>query len=309
MFERNTLFILGAGASIPYGFPSGAELRKTLCGGTAFYFGQLLRDVMFESEGAIQKFSETFLKSRQPSIDAFLAKRPDLEHIGKLAIAAQLIHLEKAESLFNADLDDDWYSALWNSLQDNAHTPTDVTRNAVRFVTFNYDRSLECFLHESIKNTWGLADQAAAAIRNGFKIIHVYGGLAPFSSIRSSEGRQYAFNGKEYEIDGAAKHLRVIPETREDDSVFETVREWADWADQICFLGFGFDPLNMHRLNLAKALEGRKRTGRPVYICASVFGKTSAEVRRIEERYFKDHLLQSLNHKNLMTLRESEILP
>ena len=31
MINTNTVFVLGAGASIPYGFPSGAELREILC--------------------------------------------------------------------------------------------------------------------------------------------------------------------------------------------------------------------------------------------------------------------------------------
>lgn len=30
MITKNTLFILGAGASVPYGYPTGRELRKLL---------------------------------------------------------------------------------------------------------------------------------------------------------------------------------------------------------------------------------------------------------------------------------------
>lgn len=31
MITENTIFILGAGASKPYGFPTGAELREQIC--------------------------------------------------------------------------------------------------------------------------------------------------------------------------------------------------------------------------------------------------------------------------------------
>ena len=72
-----------------------------------------------------------------------------------MAIAEALLPFEKIEKLLVGD----WYALLFNAL-----IAADKTANNERLsvVTFNYDRSLEMFLHMAFKNTYRLDDDTAA---------------------------------------------------------------------------------------------------------------------------------------------------
>lgn len=94
MIRRQTVFVLGAGASYPYGFPTGeglvnevislAGLDRTL---DAFlYNGCVDLDV--------KRFARDLADSDSPSVDSFLEHRPDFLRIGKLAIC--LSHTKRA---------------------------------------------------------------------------------------------------------------------------------------------------------------------------------------------------------------------
>src|SRR4051794_36706351 len=99
MIREPTVFILGAGASIPYGFPSGYELRKVICQaavGPNQSLPQLLQRTLNTDPQAIMQFASEFLHSGQMSIDAFLSRRMELATIGKLCIAAELCIREQA---------------------------------------------------------------------------------------------------------------------------------------------------------------------------------------------------------------------
>lgn len=309
MITKRTLFILGAGASMPYKLPSGAELRNTLCQAHTHPIQHTLHGKFEIPANDVRAFAEAFLKSRQPSIDTFLAKRQDLAELGKLCIAIHLCQTERSELLFAPDIEDDWYLALWNALQDEVHSAASITSNPVRFVTFNYDRSLECFLHEATKNSFGISDEDAGNICKRLNIQHVYGHLGAYKWDQKSQGRAYAYNDTAIDFTKAAEGIRVIPETREGDATFQAVRASVEWAEQICILGFGFDPLNMQRLGLNIVFDWLADRGKTLPIVyASTYGMTPAEVTRIQRAYFPQVVLNTFPHKNLMTLRESGVL-
>ncbi|HSU53786.1 MAG TPA: hypothetical protein VLT36_06985, partial [Candidatus Dormibacteraeota bacterium] len=81
MIETPTVLILGAGASIPYGFPSGKELVGKVVGGlnsTTTEFFQALRACnIAPNPQDLSKFSEALLFSQRLSVDAFLEYRTD----------------------------------------------------------------------------------------------------------------------------------------------------------------------------------------------------------------------------------------
>lgn len=312
MFKKKTVFVLGAGASMPYGFPSGAELRNSICANTSADT-PLMHSLSHEcgiGKHHIKDFGEAFLRSSQPSIDAFLAKRPEFAEVGKLAIAHELCVLESPGRLYRTDNDDHWYMALWAAMERDAHDPGRLGRNNVRFITFNYDRSLEFFLHEATKHSYGLNDDSALDAWQPLKILHVYGSLGDFHPLPSGTARQYdvAVDGRSLRL--AADSLRVIPEARKDDKAFQTAQEWFDWAEKICFLGFGFDPLNMERLGIDSVLDWLKRNQAPTpWIVTSMFGKTDTEIAFIKNNYLSAATSYRIeNERNLMTLRNSGFL-
>jgi hypothetical protein len=119
MITTPTVLVLGAGASYPYGFPTAAGLRQDICHAfeapdtnasvliASYAGGDIDRERVFE-------FRQAFLKSGQPSIDAFLDRRSEFLHIGKLAIAYCLIPYESEQHLYARDHQrgGDWYQYL-----------------------------------------------------------------------------------------------------------------------------------------------------------------------------------------------------
>ncbi|MHB8915924.1 MAG: hypothetical protein ACYC4K_08960, partial [Thiobacillus sp.] len=265
MIKIKTVFVLGAGASMPYGLPSGAELRNKICE-SAYFDSPMMLTLM--SECGVNKqeyvaFTTAFTRSSQQSIDTFLAKRPDFAEIGKLAIAYELCRREIPSRIFDSNNDDHWYMALWAAMERDIHKHTGLRNNNIRFVTFNYDRSLEFFLHEAAKHTFNLSDEDAMGTWQHLPILHVYGSLGDFLPIPSENTRPYVESVNEAVLRLAASALYVIPEARQDDKNFQTAQNWFEWAERICFLGFGFDALNMERLGIADVLSHVKKAHSP----------------------------------------------
>jgi len=91
MITRPTVLVLGAGASVPYGFPTGRELLIQITDDLNPRSGDTglrvtLRTLPFSDE-YISEFREDLVDSNQPSVDAFIENRPSFTDIGKTSIA------------------------------------------------------------------------------------------------------------------------------------------------------------------------------------------------------------------------------
>ena len=85
--DKNTVFVLGAGASYPYGYPTGAELRESLIKKPFFHDPTNKKDLT-------GYFRRDFKKSMMLSIDSFLAKNQNHGKMGKIGIAKFIIEKE-----------------------------------------------------------------------------------------------------------------------------------------------------------------------------------------------------------------------
>ena len=163
MIRKNTVMVLGAGASVGYGFPTGAQLTAWLTqwydqGSVPGEFARLLGDDV----GSFVEFSKRFRESGYYSVDSFLGKQSEAEarlvRVGTKAIAYHIAEKENPENFLRAGNGADWYRLLWNSLSSEAKHWTDLGQNNLQVITFNYDRSLEAYLFSRAKSTWDLTD-------------------------------------------------------------------------------------------------------------------------------------------------------
>jgi hypothetical protein len=192
------------------------------------------------------EFREAFRKSGHSSVDAFLEHRPEFVDVGKLAIAYCLIPYEAEEALFpsNGNRGGDWYQYLSSKL--NASFD-DFGKNKLSVITFNYDRSLEHYLLTTLRNAHGRDDDECADALRKIPIVHFYGQLSrhPYPS---REARPYNPDVGTYKYVGyAARGIMLLHEAK---SEIEAARQMLKAADRICFLGFGYHPLNLKRLTL-----------------------------------------------------------
>jgi hypothetical protein len=171
--------VLGAGASYPYNFPTAEELKGLICAtlpNPTAISGRLRGDYPDYSAEKFFEFREAFLKSGQPSVDAFLERRPNFLGVGKFAIAYCLIPFEDEDKLYrpNPSRGGDWYEHLSDKLNSSFE---DFGRNKLAIITFNYDRSLEHYLLNSLHYLHGKPfDECAIALAQ-IPIIHIYGQL------------------------------------------------------------------------------------------------------------------------------------
>jgi hypothetical protein len=284
VIETETVFVLGAGASAPYGFPTGIQLRQRLCEQlrSGHPINELLRTCKQE-KSRIRQLHEQFERSGVASIDSFIAFRPEFQEIGELAIAAALIPLENREALTRVEGrqgNGGWYQMLWNELLAGLSDQKDLSRNRVRFITFNYDRSLEQYLHDAISSTFGIEPGQAQEELAKLPIQHVYGSLGGY--VPNVGYRYGGHQGDELAgaILNAARSIKTVPAAR--GPTDEVSVNWLATAERVFVMGFGFDPTNCDRVNLKGACSQAKRQQSPRPIFANAFHLTTAEMRWCE---------------------------
>jgi hypothetical protein len=292
VISRKTVLVLGAGASMPYGYPSGKALRDDIASGRfdaalSEYFHQVSLD-------SIHQFSQSFLFSQRNSIDEFLSRRGlekikdsvdvTFEQVGKAAISLALRENRKIDFLMHnpllseherknlkLDFEDHWYQYLWKRLSDDIGygEPEKLAENEIVIVTFNYDLSLEFYLLEACSATFGIDKKQAAAILSKIQIVHLYGSLSgnPLIEGRSAwpdYGMKLDENKRRMQLSNDIDSIKVMYEARQQAHVeFDDAYQAFEHANTICFFGFGFDPVNVRRLRISDALAKRYTNYKP----------------------------------------------
>jgi hypothetical protein len=319
LVNKKTVFVLGAGASCPYGYPSGAQLRTEICLGFKNDYLKYFKDngLGHTIEGKnrwdqINRFIYAFNNSSTPSIDLFMARNHKWADIGKYIIAYQILTAEQRSSFRELVLvqrewyerqtnltstpdfvrkgyfkGDDWYSYLFHRLTAGLIKPDelpDFSKDKISFITFNYDRSLEYFLYDSFDCSFSEFSEKkefnVAQYLKKLKILHVYGQIAPLKW-QSSEGVDYAPVINEDLLQKASKNIRTIYEEKQNPELTEAQKILKD-ADQIFFLGFGYAPENMEVLGLPGAISPVK-----CWVFGTAFGLNETEINHIRKQIIK----------------------
>jgi hypothetical protein len=274
MIREKTVLVLGAGASMPYGYPSGKDLRKRLCDPELF-LGPHSKGWFHREE--IENFCDSFQRSGMTSIDAFLARRGKeltytgntLGNIGKHGIALALRERQQLDHLFHSraanpsliDQTDHWYEYLWGRICEgiNQKNIQDLKETQLSIITFNYDLSLEYYLVNVVVNSYGASPTEARDLLSSIKVNHVYGCLSgnPMTT-ESRNAYRFHFSEDWRQISLDKQDIQIIDEERAElDASFLSAFDALTHADRIGVLGFAFDPTNMQRLRVAEVLRDR----------------------------------------------------
>lgn len=258
MIERPTVLILGAGASKPYGFPSGEELMQEILEkirpNSAKELFRALLKFGFKPED-IDDFYTGLKHSRKFSVDEFLEHRPEFMKIGKIAITLTLSTYEKKDELFEQKSDKDWIRYLWVKLSDK--TFEDFDKNQLSIITFNYDRSIEHFLFTTMRVLYRRSEQDCAKKLKKIPIIHVHGRLGALPW-QDKNGRYYDQGINLDEVEPVSEQIKVMKEHDDSPREFEEAIRILNSAELICLLGFGYNPRNLQRLKAKETFKIRK---------------------------------------------------
>lgn len=266
MIKKPVVLVLGAGASQPYGYPLGSELRKLLCAPRP-ELASLLAAAGHDRK-AIDHFAEEFRFSNLASIDVFLERRPNLAPLGRSLIAGIIIERD----LSSRGRAGDWYEYLWQQLTRDAPTIDAFKGNYLQVVTFNYDTSFERFLINSIRASYDVTlDVASAAFEATIAVVHVHGKIPTKLAGRFVEPIELTSET----IKTYSDQIITLHQGEDNSPEFSTARHFLGKAEQVMFLGFGFHQENMRRLHVDDWIYQKRK------VVGSVRGLVGQEVDRV----------------------------
>lgn len=253
MINRHITFILGAGASMPYGFPSGSDLIESIHD-LAVNNSSILEKFGFIDK-EIELFANELYNSQLPSIDLFLERRMEFIDIGKICIFICISKCENENNLLLPPKNRKGiYHYLFSKMIQNC---SDITDNKISFITFNYDRSLEHFLQRALISSSNEQISEGGLELLGLPIIHVYGSLGELSwqgpyakkyeplSISLLEDEKVR-----QEIIQASKNIKIISEQKLTDG-FNKAKNIISESENIIFIGFSFHIEALEKLGFA----------------------------------------------------------
>ena len=263
--DYNTVFILGAGASKPYGFPTAEELKNDIC--SNYY--NLIRSLNPEANiTQLENFINLFSKSGEISIDSFLARYeeiPEFKHIimhGKMSIFLSISNSEKKaiekniifKRLRKEKDDDDWYSWLYRKMRPLRDIEK-FKNNKVAFISFNYDRSLEYAFYSYLSNSFNYVNEKVIIEQlKSIPIIHAYGKLG---DLFPNEPNYFPFGGefKVFELTRLSTNIKTIHERSlvRNDEINNILQK----AQRVFILGLGFAPENVEYINIRENIIHR----------------------------------------------------
>ncbi|MGB4106437.1 MAG: hypothetical protein WBK55_01420 [Alphaproteobacteria bacterium] len=307
MFDKRTVFILGAGASWHYNYPTGEDLVKRIIQKTEIIITCFENEnnnrhvaqpeempIFFENKfgrpgpdhveilDLLRSFIERLSQVDPPVIDYFLDWNQDLQDIGRLMIAWVILDREREylvnglvnynhkrvydESPFETNpiknirnFKDNWYRFILYKMVSGCKQDTSLKRNQIKFITFNYDVSLETYLYRGLKAIEFLNIKETIIsefLKN--KFVHMYGQIredhfSQFQPIPKSNSDKRIRNYKKI-LDlayAASKGIRPIGSSDKDNQdAIQEARDAIEWAEDIYILGYGFDENNNRRLGL-----------------------------------------------------------
>jgi hypothetical protein len=297
MIEKRTVFILGAGASRPYGLPTANELRRDIIQKFRKNYGNHLIARRETEEERVRRGYPTisdateFLRvfdgpNERESIDLFLSRRPQFGEIGKLAILLSILGRERENASARAnEPHHDWYSLLYERMTREMVSKDgfrEFGRNNVAFITFNYDRSLEHFLFRSLHSFENATRESVREQIDQITISHVYGKVSPLEWQDNDGSKVLKYgaddSGSYDKLPGMIQNLYVVRDERMNPEI-EKAREEIREAERIFFLGFGYADENLAALGIPDSLKAGQ------FIYGTAMGRRQREIHDIRSRF------------------------
>jgi hypothetical protein len=282
--RKSLALVVGAGASFEVSLPLGSELKNQIAMLLDFQFNDYGRKEHSHGDNLIfQAFSQlisqadgqqgdisTYINASKQirdamplaiSIDNFIdAHRGNksIEIVGKLAIVRSILDAE-AKSTLAIDLSNiynrlrfeniksTWFSSFFQLLTENCQADSLPHRfEQIAIICFNYDRCIEHYLFNALKNYYKMSPEEVANALTKLKIYHPYGTVGQLPWMGGAGQIEYGKQPSEIQLIQLAERIRTFTEgSNIEGSDIVEVRNVLNESERIAFLGFAF-----HRQNL-----------------------------------------------------------
>jgi hypothetical protein len=328
VLQRETTFVIGAGGSWDFGFPLGDGLRNQIIQllavndpNTSINFSdeplaRLLRERAAREAGVnewarrleVYRHAADIIRNGLPfarSIDSFLdglRDEPEVEFMGKLAIATVIlraelaspltlkrVHAANAQQIYDqklAKVVGSWHALLGQILYEG-HTRQSVDHifDQASFVIFNYDRCIEEFLTTSVMRRFAIDRTQALAVVARCRIIHPYGQVGTY--FPGNEGHIPFGECEDADLTKVAAGIKTFTESMEQE-IGDEVKDSIARAETIVFMGFGWLPQNMELLHATDRVTSANE------IFATTKGMADGEIAIVED--LLDRMLRRDRH-------------
>ncbi|MGR9154122.1 hypothetical protein ACU8MT_32475 (plasmid) [Rhizobium leguminosarum] len=319
MFADNTVFIIGAGASVEFGMPVGSKLTEQIKQNCKFRFefGNLKEGAMpifdyyrntydLRDPAKAKEVQARFDLMAQihrsidmaESIDEYIFRYSDnplVAEVGKLHIAYAISKAESEcllsdKAKFSHDTDGfesaskKWIFTFAKALMTGVKASEIKTiGNNITIICFNYDRCIEHYLEHAICRTYaGVNLETAREIVSNINIIHPYGVLGPFEAFPFGSTKRFADMGR---------NLITWSETVRDEQITAEIDYGIRNADTLVFMGFGYAKQNMDLMRTDRepkrplGLADESMASKRIY--STAFGFKNQVHRKITENIIK----------------------
>lgn len=283
MFRRNTVFIVGAGASSEVGLPVGSELATRISDLMRFEF-DLGR--MTKGDGEIyaawnrhfpdgDKLDEHLRAARRISDGIFLVKSIDnflhihehdecLKFCGKTAIVRSILEAERTSKLFIdqadrsqtiniQDIDNTWYVEFAKMLTvGRRKEDLGDLFDEISIVCFNYDRCIQHFLIHALVLLYSIRQEEAEAVVSSLEIYHPYGTVGELQTNLNPQGTPFGDRVDGETLLRLSNGIRTFNEQVDDAETLNALKSNIADAETLVFLGFGYHEQNMELLQPAE---------------------------------------------------------
>jgi len=283
--SKNTVFVIGAGASAEVKLPTGNELKEKISSLLDFRFKHLrqesgdylildaLKQLVYEKDGGngnIHPYllEAKFIKEALPmaiSIDNFIDTQKGNKKLaicGKLAIVRSILQAEKSSLLYfdrfginpNIDfnlLNEKWFLPFFQILTENCSKKDLKERfRSIVLIIFNYDRCIEHFFYYALQKYYRITTSEAAEIVNQISIYHPYGNVGSLPWSGNDNILDFGDEPSPKQLIQITTMIKTFTEgTDPNSSEIVEIRNHVKDSQRIVFLGFAFHPLNMDLIN------------------------------------------------------------
>ncbi len=293
MIGQITTFVVGAGASAPYGLPVASNIcdkANNLNPRSPIY--QLLLAVIGDMSLVDRVLSD--LRSHGAgSIDQFLEHRqhiPETMRVGKALVAALIGEAMAAArpGSMDAPSKSDWIEHVIFEMSRGASRAANFANGAqnVAFITFNFDSCLEERTAQRIHAIYRNDPGVEAALKS-IVPTHVHGRVPdPPHEPLQDESRVHGYtatgiSGQWIEwTKAAAGNIKVVLEEI-DDSVLQQIQNTIAISRVVCFLGFSYDKGNLTKLGFPKTSQTQHQIQ---YLFGSAYGLRPAQAEQAKDR-------------------------
>lgn len=251
MVTTPVTFIVGAGASKPYGLPLGKDLLRIARQATPS--NELFQLLLAAGVNVtvLNNVLEDLRRHSAESIDEYMVTRrgkADVDKVCRLLIAGGLgIRLAELGDSHAPPAEEDWLAYVGAELRHGAGTFAECAGvNRVQFVTFNFDSVIEDRLARSLAS---FLDFDAARLAQVVPVHHVHGRLPAPPRLPITDNSAHLLFRREWLdwIHSAANSVNVIVDDIHADVLMQA-RSAISSAAIVCFLGFSYHSTNVQRL-------------------------------------------------------------